>query len=154
MRLFVYGTLCDPDVRNEVLGGWKGHIFSASLRGHLALEVGSERYPALYPRAVGCATGLILSGINFQTLTRVSHYEGKEYRILLREPLTVGQGPVSALVYVARRYVKRNRRFWKLQEWQRRHKSKSLPIIKEWMGLWYKDNPKDVRDLTSVCRRF
>ena len=154
IRLFVYGTLCDPDVRSVVLGGWKGCIVPAFLRGQIAVKIVGQNYPALYPQAVGCVAGLILSGIDVRTLTRVSHYESDEYQVLRREPIVIGHGPVSALVYFTRRDVGLSRRRWKLEEWQRRHKQKSLARIDHWMRLWHAGNPLNVQGLTFVCRQL
>ena len=153
MRLFVYGTLCDADVRTLVLGGLDGVVTPASLRGYTTVRVIGAKYPALRLRAAGCALGLILSGIDFYTLTRISHYESGEYHIVHRQPIVPGHGPVDVSLFLSRRGVALSQRRWTLQEWQRRHKIAALSRIGSWMAQWRPGNPTDARGMHFACRR-
>ena len=154
MRLFVYGTLCDADVRELVFGGRSSEALPAALRGYVAVKVISAKYPALRVQPIGCVRGLVLSGVDFATLTRISHYESDEYRVVQRQPVVLDLGPIDALLFLARRNVALSQRRWTLREWQYRHKRRELSRIDSWMAGWRHDNPLDARGLHFACRQI
>jgi hypothetical protein len=154
MRLFVYGTLCDAEVRGLVMGGQCGDALPATLRGYVAVRVIGAKYPALRRQPAGCVAGFILSGFDFATLTRISHYESIEYRVVHRQPVVFGHGPLDALLFLARRNVALSQRLWTLKEWQYRHKRRELPRIESWMARWRPDNPIDAQGLRFACRQI
>ena len=153
MRLFVYGTLRDPDIRSIVLGSWRGLAAPALLRGCDAVQVKGASYPALRPRAVGCARGFILTAIDLPTLERVAHYEGDEYRVSRRQPLVDGRGPVDALIFLALRDVPLSKRPWRLEEWQRCYKRAALLRTDAWMARWRAGNSPEIGGLPLAWRQ-
>ena len=154
MRLFVYGTLCDADVRDLVFGGRSSEALPAALRGYVAVQVIGAKYPALRRQPTGSVYGLVLSGLDYATLTRISHYEGDEYRVVQRQPVVFGHGPVDALLFLVRRNMALSRRRWTLREWRYRHKLRELSRIDSWMARWRPDNPLDARGLHFACRQI
>ena len=154
MRLFVYGTLCDAEVRDLVMGGRHGEALPATLHGYVAVQIIGVKYPALRRQPAGIVAGLLLSGFDFATLTRISHYESVEYRVVHRQPVVFGHGPLDALLFLARRNVALSQRRWTLREWQYRHKRRELPRIDSWMARWRPDNPLDSRGLRFACRQI
>ena len=154
MQLFVYGTLCDPEVRDLVMGRRNGQVYPATLRGYIAVQIIGAKYPVLQKKSSGRVDGLLLSGLDFVTLTRISHYESVEYRVVHLQPIVFCHGPVEALLFLARRTVASSQRPWRLKEWQYRHKIRELPQIDSWMARWRPGNPIDSRGLHFACRQI
>ena len=153
MRLFVYGTLCDADVRSIVLGAWQGLAVPAVLRGCDAVQVKGTGYSALRPRAVGCVRGFILTAIDLPSLTRVGHYVSDEYFVSRRQPFVDGHGPIGALIFLARRDIALSKRSWQLEEWQRRHKRAALSRIDAWMARYDAGISHEYRGLPFAWRQ-
>lgn len=153
MRLFVYGTLRDADLRRIVLAGWQGLAVPALLRGCGVVQVIGASYPALRSRAAACVRGLILTGIDPSTLARIGHYESDEYRIALRQPVVDGIGPVDTLIFLACRDVALSKRVWRLEVWRCRHKTAALLQTDAWMARWRADTSSSVPGLPLALRR-
>jgi gamma-glutamylcyclotransferase (GGCT)/AIG2-like uncharacterized protein YtfP len=97
MRLFLYGTLLDPDL----LARFARHpaaLVPATLRGwrRVALPVG--RYPTLC-RARGQVEGA-LSTVDGRTFARLAAYEGPAYR-LTRVSVRTAKGNTTAQAWIA-----------------------------------------------------
>lgn len=78
MRLFLYGTLLDPDVLAKVAGR---HIpiAPATLHGWRRVATPDGRYPTLR-RARAVVDGALVA-VNSATLARLAAYEGPSYRL-------------------------------------------------------------------------
>jgi gamma-glutamylcyclotransferase (GGCT)/AIG2-like uncharacterized protein YtfP len=79
MRLFLYGTLRDPDLLAS-FAGRPVPITPATLRGWRRVAVLSSRYPTLR-RARGVVEG-VLATVDRRTLLRLAVYEGPSYRLM------------------------------------------------------------------------
>jgi len=101
MRLFVYGTLLDPDLRADVVGRPVAGV-PAILRGWRRHAARGRPYPMILPDADGAVTGLILD-LDPAAAARIHGYEGGEYlrRAVTAERLADGR-PVSCFVYAVR----------------------------------------------------
>jgi gamma-glutamylcyclotransferase (GGCT)/AIG2-like uncharacterized protein YtfP len=78
MRLFLYGTLLDPDL----LAAFTGRavlLTPATLRGWRRVALPDTRYPTLR-RAPGAVEG-VLATVDRPTLARRAAYEGPSYRL-------------------------------------------------------------------------
>jgi gamma-glutamylcyclotransferase (GGCT)/AIG2-like uncharacterized protein YtfP len=97
-KLFIYGTLQDPIVQNEVLG--------RTLQGRYALvdnyvlmrdwNVEGTSYPRLWPHSAGCVIGQIIE-ITEGELKTLDEYETDAYT---REEIFVkNEGPIQTYHY-------------------------------------------------------
>ena len=101
MRLFVYGTLLDPDLRTEVVGRAVEGA-PAVLRGWRRHAARGRSYPMILPAADAAVSGLVLD-LDPAAAARIHGYEGGEYvrRAVTAERLADGR-PVSCFVYAVR----------------------------------------------------
>jgi len=98
-RLFVYGTLRDDAVVQELLGH---RLFArpAVLRGYEQGSDASIGYPVIRPRSDAAVVGKMLDDIDEDILATLDAYEGREYRRIVVEVDTPDGRTVEAYVYV------------------------------------------------------
>lgn len=96
--LFAYGTLMFGEVMAAVAGA-AGHCVEAELAGFARRRLRGVVYPGIVPRAGGCVTGRLWTGLARETLVRLDRFEGPMYR---RESVRVRAGgrEQAALAYV------------------------------------------------------
>jgi len=79
-QLFIYGTLLDKNVQQEVLGksqdGKWGLVDNYILRRDWAVE--GKAYPRLFPHSDGCVTGQIIE-VTDEELILLDEYETDAY---------------------------------------------------------------------------
>ena len=97
-RLFVYGTLRDDAVVQELLGH--------RLFGRPAVLQGYERgfdaligYPVIRPRADASVVGKVLDGVDEEILAMLDAYEGRGYRRIIVQVDTPDGRRVEAYAY-------------------------------------------------------
>jgi hypothetical protein len=78
MRLFLYGTLLDPDLLASVIGR-AVPLTQATLRGWRRVVLRNSHYPTLR-RARDEVEG-VLAIVNRPALARLAAYEGQSYRL-------------------------------------------------------------------------
>ena len=77
--LFVYGTLCYPEIVERLTG--KTFISEqAILRGYQRKKVKDADYPAIIRNDVSEVKGLLLQGVDKDSLKIILFYEGNDYR--------------------------------------------------------------------------
>lgn len=98
-RLFVYGTLRDDAVVQELLGH--------RLFGRPAVLTGFRRavdpaigYPVIHPAPDATVPGTLLDGVNTEALAILDAYEGVHYRRITVQVVTVDGRALDAYVYV------------------------------------------------------
>jgi gamma-glutamylcyclotransferase (GGCT)/AIG2-like uncharacterized protein YtfP len=121
--LFVYGTLCDPDIRAAVLGRrWRGALPGRAFApGHRVVYYPGRLYPALHRAAGARAIGKILCGLNERDLAVLDAFEGTEYRRAPVRVMLAGR-TVRAEAYLPNIPLGYGTRPWRLATWQARHK--------------------------------
>jgi gamma-glutamylcyclotransferase (GGCT)/AIG2-like uncharacterized protein YtfP len=80
MRLFLYGTLLDPDTLAS-RGGVSGaptRLVAATLRGWKRVKMRDECYPTLRRDRTGSVRGAVVT-VRAQMLARLAAYEGPAY---------------------------------------------------------------------------
>jgi gamma-glutamylcyclotransferase (GGCT)/AIG2-like uncharacterized protein YtfP len=78
MRLFLYGTLLDPDLLTAFTGRAVS-LTPATLRGWRRVALPNSRYPTLR-RARGVVQGALVT-VDRSALARLAAYEGPSYRL-------------------------------------------------------------------------
>jgi ADP-ribose pyrophosphatase len=99
-HVFLFGTLCWPDLLDLVGGASCRAGEEAELPGYHVTWAKGQPFPEIHPKA-GCqARGILLRGCDEQVLARMDHYEsGFGYKL---HPVTVmaAGGSVQAQVYL------------------------------------------------------
>lgn len=134
LRLFVYGTLLDADLRLAVLGAAAQHIsvVSAVLKGYERVAIEGCAYPALRRDAAAQVDGCVLSGMDRAMEARLLAYEGAEYRYARRQVEIDGAGRQMTAVFLTTSPPLAGPP-WSLAEWQRLHKARVLRDADFWI---------------------
>jgi len=127
LPLFVYGTLCDPDLRAAVLGRAlpPEAVHAARAPGFRAVHYPGRVYPALLRAPGAVAEGLLLLGLTAFERDLLDAFEGDEYRrgpiaTMLAEELHEADAYLPAIAIAAAAPA------WTLQHWQAEHKGRVL----------------------------
>ena len=127
LPLFVYGTLCDPELRSAVLGRIlpPEAVHPARAPGFRAVPYPGRVYPALLRTPGGTADGLLLLGLTPFERDLLDAFEGDEYRLtpiaaMLEEELHEADAYLPAIAIAA------DAPDWTLRQWQAEHKPRFL----------------------------
>jgi gamma-glutamylcyclotransferase (GGCT)/AIG2-like uncharacterized protein YtfP len=106
--LFVYGSLMDVRVLEEVIGhAHRGERLRARLHGYERVTVSGWDYPALVPHAGTYTDGVLVTDLSAADLEALDRYEEVTGSVYLRAPVeieVVESGSVAALM-AAQTYV-------------------------------------------------
>lgn len=132
MRLFVYGTLLDADLRRALLGpaARRLSVTNAVLKGYRRVALHGGVYPALRRDAAARVDGCVQAGTDRTVEARLTAYEGEEYRYARRPVEIAGLGPAMAGLFLTRDPPAGPP--WSLADWQRRHKARVLRQLAHW----------------------
>ena len=132
--VFLFGTLCWPELLRLVGGASCPRGEAADLPGYHVSWAKGHPFPAIHPKA-GCqARGILLRGCDAQVLARMDHYEsGFGYKL---HPVTVmaAAGPVQAQVYLPPDGLEPGPE-WSLTDWQAAHGALALEAAWEVMAV-------------------
>ncbi len=133
MRLFVYGTLLDADLRRALLGpaARRLSVTNAVLKGYRRVALHGGAYPALRRDAAARVDGCVLAGTDRTVEARLTAYEGEEYRYARRPVEIAGMGRAMAGLFLTRSPPPAGPP-WSLADWQRRHKARVLRQAAHW----------------------
>ncbi len=136
MRYFFYGTLCDPDIRQLVLGyrPGPGRLRPARLAGFRRKQAKARSYPVLIRSPGGRVDGFLFEARPADTV-RLAAYEGPEYRAC-RLPVRLaaggrGDAPGRAWVFLPASgpdgcMLPAGHADWHLRHWRRNEKTSFL----------------------------
>lgn len=98
-RLFVYGTLQNASVVQELLGH---RLFGrpAVLKGFHRTVDPTIGYPVIRPQEDASVAGIVLDGLDEKSLAILDDYEGSQYRRIVVQVHTVEGRVLDAYVYV------------------------------------------------------
>jgi gamma-glutamylcyclotransferase (GGCT)/AIG2-like uncharacterized protein YtfP len=98
-RLFVYGTLQNDTVVQELLGH---RLFGrpAVLKGYARSVDPTVGYPVIRSQEGGVVPGTLLDGVDGRSLAILDEYEGPQYRRIVVHVHTVEGRALDAYVYV------------------------------------------------------
>ncbi|HYM32036.1 MAG TPA: gamma-glutamylcyclotransferase family protein [Candidatus Cybelea sp.] len=142
MRIFVYGTLLDPDVLRAVLGRRvpAAQRSKATLAGVRRVRAVGHRYPILVRARGQAVSGMVLDGLDAADAARLRHYENDGYA-LVRRRVELGDGSmISAHVFVPVRRLAGTNEDWNLATWQGRGKRTALAAIRAHMRAFRLQN--------------
>lgn len=136
MVYFFYGTLCDADVQQLVLGYRPSprQLRPARLPGYRRKRARGRTYPVLLRAAGGQIAGLLFRPARRSDVWRLAAYEGPEYvtrRLLVRQSRT-GAAAARARVFLpAGAALAASFDDWTLPRWQRRDKTAFLRSLQD-----------------------
>ncbi len=140
MRLGVYGTLLDPEVRALVLGEeWRSGGRPGLLRGWRRVYVAGEAYPGICRRPGAATYVLILEGITSSVLMQADRFEGGYYRRQLLPVVLTGWrgGPEKVAFYVPSPSTRLSGQTWRYdQRWRRRYRSAFMAEARKAFSPW------------------
>lgn len=139
MHYFFYGTLCDPDIRERVLGYRPGprQLRPAWLSGFRRKQARGQSYPVLI-RAPGSRVDGLLFAARPADRALLAAYEGAEYRscrLPVRQGrMSVSANPRRAVVFLPAVgpqgcALPAGYADWTLGRWRRRDKVTFLPSV-------------------------
>lgn len=127
-KYFFYGTLCDPEIAREILGRPLSGCSPkpCALPGYERVYVQGATYPGLVANADAKVNGLLVDRISPIEASRLSRYEGKDYKAQEME-LTLADGSTElALVFMPLPTLRMSNRPWQLDVWRRQEKRRFL----------------------------
>lgn len=140
MVYFFYGTLCDADVLQLILGYRPSprQLRPARLPGWRRKRARGRSYPVLLRATGGGVTGLLFRPARATDATRLTAYEGPEYitrNLTVRQKLphpALGAAPARARVFLpAGSSLPAGFDDWVLPRWQRRDKAAFLRSLQD-----------------------
>jgi gamma-glutamyl AIG2-like cyclotransferase len=125
--LFVYGTLCDPDLLAGILARRLAGdaALPAAAPGFRAVHYPGRAYPALLRAAGAAAPGLALMDLTPFECDLLDAYEGEEYRRQLI-PVMIADELHEADAYLPVAVMPADAEPWTLSAWQATHKPRAL----------------------------
>ena len=149
--VFLFGTLCWPELLRLVGGASCPRGEAADLPGYHVSWAKGHPFPAIHPKA-GCqARGILLRGCDAQVLARMDHYEsGFGYKL---HPVTVmaAAGPVQAQVYLPPDGLEPGPE-WSLTDWQAAHGALALEAAGEVMAVMGRMSPAELARAYPMMR--
>ena len=149
--VFLFGTLCWPELLRLVGGASCPRGEAADLPGYHVSWAKGHPFPAIHPKA-GCQVrGILLRGCDAQVLARMDHYEsGFGYKL---HPVTVmaAAGPVQAQVYLPPDGLEPGPE-WSLTDWQAAHGALALEAAGEVMAVMGRMSPAELARAYPIMR--
>lgn len=140
MHLFSFGTLMDAELLSAVCGQDMAEIVRepATVDDHIALWVVNDHYPVLVPRPGARTEGLILRGLNSESLERIIFFEGGEFSVQTIDVRNAA-GVFESVQYFEDTELKSiSEQVWKLEDWQRDTKPDTMPRVHRYMQCYGK----------------
>jgi hypothetical protein len=145
MRLFVFGTLMDPDVMRLVVGRGMETAAPAPARlsGYAARRAFGETFPILVAQPGAVAEGLIVGPFDERELERIRFFDGEEFEM---RPVSAS-GPDGDIVRItaclSTGILADTGEPWSLDQWQAVEKPRALNEIESYMALFGTIAPAD-----------
>lgn len=151
-RLFVYGTLCDPDLFAAVAGRRlsKFHPLPARAPRTRAVLAATEPMPLLR-RGGSLTKGLLLRRLDAEAWRRILFYEDDIYRLAPIKLVVRRDTEITAHAFWPKLGTPCRFHSWNLRDWQRVSKPRALVAAQQFME--YLDAPPGT-DLTQVWRKI
>jgi hypothetical protein len=121
--LFLYGTLCDPDLLAAVIGRAvdRRNVLFAVAPGQTAIFYDHRTHPALAPAPGRQAPGLLILGLSGVDLHLIDAFAGAQYRRAIL-PVIVEDELHEADAHLPIMRPGAGARAWSLEDWQQHHK--------------------------------
>ncbi len=142
--LFFYGTLCDPELLEIVLGRKADEIAQASLPDHQVYWAKGESFPMIVAECDAIAHGVLVKDVTQEELDRLDFYEGGfDYKTVELKTQSAGND-TQALVFFPEAGSWETGPKWNLAEWQTKWGRVVRHGAHEVMSYHGKIAPKDI----------
>ncbi len=131
--VFLYGTLCDPDLLG-IVAGTRLTSIAATLTDHRVTWASGQSFPLILDAPGQTAAGLLVE-VPPEVRQRLDFYELGFGYDLLPATVTIDTGPRSALVYKPRTGLWLPGAPWSLADWQTDHGALTREAALEYMRL-------------------
>ncbi len=125
---FFYGTLQDPEIAREILGRPLSGCSPQPcvLEGYKRVYVADATYPAIAEDAESKVEGLLVARISPLEASRLSRYEGRDYKTEELDVVLNDGKRVSASVFIPLPALRLSNRVWELNIWRRHEKRRFM----------------------------
>ena len=142
-NVFLFGTLCWPELLHRVAGQTCPEGQAALLQGFQVSWAKGHGFPAIHQVKSTAAHGMVLCGCDATVLARLDHYEsGFGYRL---HPVEVQgpEGPLQAQVYLPPEGILAGE-VWSLDDWMHDYSALSYEASSEVMAVMGLMSPTDM----------
>lgn len=155
MPLFVFGSLRDSEVLEVVLGRPAADIrtLGARLPGYRVVRLPDETYPVLVWAPESNVSGELLRGLSAEDFERIAFFENQEYRF---EPCTVTleDGSRRDALYCGENQTEPGAHEpWRLETWQRIHKTAFLEHTRQFMTFYGTVGPGEADEIWRKLKK-
>jgi len=147
--LFVFGTLLDPDIKEEVFGSEIKNITAqkAFAKGFTAKEYPGHSYPILLKHDGSTTQGLMLCGLSELATKRLAFYEGDLYQLQTITVEIETKHTVEAIYHATGNIEANSFKKWTLSDWQENHKDDYLKKCRAFMTYFGKITAEEANEL-------
>ena len=133
-NVFLFGTLCWPELLRLVAGATCPSGVAAELPGYHVSWAKGQAFPAIHAKAGSGAPGMLLRGCDAQVLARMDHYESGFGYTLHPVSVMVAGRSVQAQVYLPPDGLAAGSK-WSLTDWQEAYGALALEAAWEVMAV-------------------
>ena len=136
LSFFFFGTLQDYDLRKLILGRSTSteDIAKVILRGYRCVRLRSRVQPGIVEDPEGQVEGTLARQLDVTDAARVSHYECGAYSTECRLVDLPNGRQETAWIFLSDPDLSAAPGEWCLENWQLRHKRRSLTVARAWMS--------------------
>lgn len=134
ITVFLYGTLCDPDLF-RIVSGVEHNAVRGRLHGYRSVWAAGQNFTLILPDADSHANGLVVQ-VDREALDRMDFYELDFGYDLLPLSIETEDGPVGAMAYVPIPAMWQAGAPWSLADWQKRYGPLAHETATEFMRLY------------------
>lgn len=155
LPVFVYGTLCDPEILSLVIGAdATAGARQGDLSGYSAMVQKNAPYPALIEDQTGHAPGVVLSDLDEKSHQRLCYFENEFGYQLTPVSVEVDGNLVSAEVFLPLKMPDVTQDEWSLEKWARTDKPLFTEMAREVMSLFGQLRPGELgKVMPGIFRR-
>ncbi len=160
---FFFGTLCDPDVLEIVVGRPvdPATVVPATLAGYRACAVMLDREmaPVLVKDEHAKVRGVVVSKLTDSDITRIAHFEGLDYEsgecevVLDQTPPSHPDRSVTVSAWLSSEFAPKTSVPWDPDLWRLEHKPLFLELAKSWMSF-YREGDFENTDFAAADREW
>ncbi|MBS1303501.1 NUDIX domain-containing protein [Loktanella sp. SALINAS62] len=145
MRLFVYGTLRDAELRDAVAGPG-GSVSPAMLRGYAVKPLADSVVPLIVPQRDAVAPGLVWDGLTTAQADRLALYEGAyDYSLITVTVTDADGGDMEAMMWLPPADARAGDGDWSFDHWQTHYAETSVLAATALFQMQPPPSPQDLR---------
>jgi len=138
LALFSFGTLMDADLLELVSQQSIDSLVLEPVRvvDHVRRWVLDDHYPVLVPENGRDTQGLIIRGLNENSMKRIVFFEGEEFTLQVIDVLRVNKQTETVKYFADNHRKVISDTEWSMEEWQRTTKPDTMPRVRRYMQCY------------------